>query len=157
MQWDPQVFQLRVLECSQAMMQEGVCAKPFAHSKVKRWIKVLKLRSKCLEFSGWMLRRRDLHTQRNPFCRWYPALQMVLLSSQPCADQYRHLRKLPEARESLQRIRPRAPTLQVDSLPAEPPGKRREDSACCHKPDWKNLKTEAEYKVQRGSCLRNGG
>ena len=116
------MFQLRVLECSQAMMQEGVCAKPFAYSKVKRWIKVLKRRSKCLEFSGWMLRRRDLHTQRNPFCRWYPALQMVLLSSQPCADQYRHLRKLPEARESLQRIRPRAPTLQVDSLQLSHPG-----------------------------------
>ena len=145
MQWDLQGVQLSVLECSQAMMQEGVCAKPFAYPKVKRWIKVLKRRSKCLEFSGWMLRRRYLHTQRNPLCRWYPALQMVPLSSQQCTDQNRHFRKLLEARESLQRIRPRSPSLQVDSLPAEPPGKPREDTACCHKPDWKNLKTGAEY------------
>ena len=49
------------------------------------------------------------------------------MSSQQCIDQYIHLRKLPEARESLQRTRPRSPELQVDFLPAEPTGKPREE------------------------------
>lgn len=61
----------------------------------------VKAQLKCLEFSGWMLRRRDLHTQRNPFCRWYPALQMVPLSSQQ-RRSVQTFEELPEARESLQ-------------------------------------------------------
>lgn len=67
------------------------------------------------------------------------------LNSQQGADHYMHFRKLPEARESLERIRGNEAQLIL-----------RENSACCHEPDWKISKLGQSIKCREALASEMG-